>query len=143
MAYTYDYPRALVCVDCIVFSENKKEILLIQRAQEPFKQMWALPGGFIEMEETLEESAMRELEEETGLRRIPLKQLAAFGNPGRDPRGRTISVVFWAEVKASQVNIKAGSDAAEAQWFSVSHLPVLAFDHQQIIETALRKTNDE
>lgn len=128
----------MVCVDCIIFSGDCEKILLIQRGQEPFQNMWALPGGFIEMDETLAESAARELEEETGLRNIPLIQLAVFGDPDRDPRGRVISVVFWAKVNASEVKISAGSDAALAQWFDLECLPELAFDHREIIESAIK-----
>lgn len=138
MSYTYDYPRAMVCVDCILFANNFSEVLLIQRANEPFQKMWALPGGFIEMDETLEQSAARELCEETGLKDVKLNQFAAYGDPGRDPRGRTISVVFWAHINHAEAIINAGSDAQKAQWFSIEQLPQLAFDHNEIINTALK-----
>lgn len=136
MSFTYDYPRPAVCVDCVIFSLNKSHIVLIQRAQEPFRGYWALPGGFIEMDETLEESAKRELEEETGLKNITLEQFYTCGNPGRDPRGRIISVVFRGVINPNESKIYAGSDAAKAQWFSLEELPTLAFDHAEIIRKA-------
>ena len=139
MSYNYDYPRALVTVDCLIYRNvPNSEILLIERKNEPFKNKWALPGGFIEMEEDLVDSAKRELKEETGLVNIELKQLACFGAPGRDPRGRNITVVFWGEAdKDSMAN--AGDDAKKAEWFGIDEFPNLAFDHDQIVNLALRK----
>jgi 8-oxo-dGTP diphosphatase len=141
MTYTYDYPRAMVTVDCAVFrkSGTRVEILLIRRGHEPFQDMWALPGGFIDMEETLVESASRELEEETGLTGIDLEQLHTFGNPGRDPRGRVVTIVFTGRVAYDKSDVKGGDDAAEARWFDVSDLPQLAFDHDRVIEMAVTK----
>lgn len=139
MSYTYEYPRPMLCVDIVVLrkNSNRHEILLIKRLNEPFKDHWALPGGFIEMEEDLIESAFRELEEETGITQIELRQLKTYGAPGRDPRGRTISVVFGGFLNSGQ-KAKAGDDAKETQWFSVDELPPLAFDHDIIIKESLK-----
>jgi 8-oxo-dGTP diphosphatase len=138
MSYTYEYPRPMLCVDMIVLrkTESHKEILLIKRLNEPFKDYWALPGGFIEMEEDLIDSAHRELEEETHINQIELKQLKTYGAPGRDPRGRTISVVFGGYLNSEQ-EAQAGDDAKETHWFPVNELPPLAFDHELIIEESL------
>lgn len=135
MPYTYDYERPMVCVDIIVLKKIKGSysILLIERLNNPFKEMWALPGGFIEMEEDLINSAYRELLEETSIKEIELKQFKAYGKPGRDPRGRTISVIFYGTVDETQ-EAKAGDDAKRANWFSLYQLPDLAFDHQKIIQ---------
>ena len=138
MSYTYDYPRPMVCVDIVVLRKatDSHEILLIQRLNEPFKDHWALPGGFIEMEEDLIDSAYRELEEETGITQIQLQQLKTYGKPGRDPRGRTISVVFGGLLEEDQ-EAQAGDDAKETKWFSIAELPPLAFDHSLILEECL------
>ncbi len=139
--YTYEYPRPAVTVDAVVFCERtpgRFETLLIRRAREPFAGRWAFPGGFIEMEETLLESARRELREETGLDGLALEPLATFGDPGRDPRGRTISVVFAALAPPALAERARGADdAAEARWFPVEAPPPLAFDHDQILARAL------
>jgi 8-oxo-dGTP diphosphatase len=143
MAHTYEYPRPAVTVDCVVFgldldAEDLK-ILLIQRRGQPFAGMWALPGGFVGMNETLEQSAKRELQEETGISRLYLEQLYTFGDPGRDPRGRTITVAYYALVKLGDHPIKADTDASDVGWFSVSDLPRLAFDHAKIVTVALNR----
>jgi 8-oxo-dGTP diphosphatase len=140
MKYTYDYPRASLTVDAVVFRRKMEdcEVLLIRRGREPFKGQWALPGGFIEMDETLEQSVVRELEEETGLRLSGLQQLHAFSALDRDPRGRTISVVFWGFLEDERP-VSAGDDASEAAWFSLKSLPELGFDHAQVIDMASRK----
>ncbi len=130
--YSYNYPRPAVTVDAIIIS-NQNSVLLIERGREPFKAKWALPGGFVDMDESLEIACMRELEEETGLRVGDLKQFKAYGAVDRDPRGRTISVVFYAFVTEELVAC-AGDDAAKAQWFPLDQLPELAFDHQQILD---------
>ncbi|HOZ48420.1 MAG TPA: NUDIX hydrolase [Candidatus Hydrogenedentes bacterium] len=137
--YVYDYPRPMVTVDAVVFSRqgNTRCVLLIQRKRDPFAGAWALPGGFVEMEETLDAAVARELAEETGLTGVVLGQLRAFGDPGRDPRGRTISVVFWGVVDGEPADVAGHDDAADARWFSVDALPDLAFDHDQIIKCAL------
>jgi len=136
--YTYDYPRPSVTVDMIVTRNVSSglEILLIQRLNPPFKDHWALPGGFIDMDETLEQAAARELAEETGLTDIDLKQCKAYSEPGRDPRGHTISVVFRGHVN-NNAKAVAGDDAKNANWFNIKKLPTLAFDHQEIVEETL------
>lgn len=140
-AYTYEYPRPMVTVDAVVLavSSGRLDVLLIKRKHEPFKGRWALPGGFIEMEEPLETAVRRELFEETGLSRVPLEELGVFGDPGRDPRGRTISVAYVAVLDGPVPQPRAGDDAGRAQWFPVANLPELAFDHKEIITRALAK----
>ena len=132
--YTYKYPRAALTVDALVFVKEKASfsVLLIERSHEPFKNKWALPGGFIEMDETLEEACKRELMEETGLIASNMTQFKAYDAVDRDPRHRTISVVFFSELNEKQP-VKGGDDAANAKWFSVMDLPELAFDHKQIL----------
>lgn len=128
-----------VTTDCVIFFKEKngtEKILLIKRDKEPFKDQWALPGGFLEDEEPLEVGAKRELKEETGLQVYEVHQLKAFGNPGRDPRGRTISIAFWGEI-FSEEKVAGSDDAADAQWFDLQTLPTLAFDHKQIVEFAV------
>jgi 8-oxo-dGTP diphosphatase len=132
--YTYDYPRPAVTVDvAVVTRQARPQVLLIRRKHPPFAGMWALPGGFVEMAESLEAAARRELFEETGIKGLKLEQVHTFGDPGRDPRGRTISVVYLARVKLAQVKPRAGDDAAQTAWHSLHRLPVLAFDHEQIL----------
>lgn len=130
--YSYQYPRPAVTVDAILVSPNKS-VLLIERGREPFKGQWAIPGGFIDMDEELETACQRELEEETGIRVGELKQFRAYGGVNRDPRHRTISVIFYAFTKEELIAL-AGDDASKAQWFQLDQLPELAFDHQQILE---------
>lgn len=140
MRYSYQYPRLALTVDAVVFKTtgSKKFILLIQRKNEPFQGKWALPGGFVDMDETLETAVQRELEEETGLKNIELKQLHAFSELGRDPRGRTVSVVFWGIVKNETIPV-SGDDAVDARWFDKEQLPELAFDHDEVVRMALSK----
>ena len=138
--YCYEHPRPAVTVDIVLFycaTQDSKEILLIKRAREPFKGQWALPGGFVDKDESLERAALRELEEETGIGRVRLEQFGAFGDPGRDPRGHTVSVGFIACLK-KYPRIKAADDAEDARWYSVTQLPRLAFDHKKLIRAALR-----
>ena len=139
MPYTYEHPRPSVTVDLVIFTiaEHDLKVLLIRRAQEPFKNKWALPGGFVEMDESLEEAAARELKEEASVSDVYLEQLYTFGDPKRDPRGRVISVAYFALVDASRQNIRAADDAAEAQWHSVFKPPKLAFDHRKILDYAV------
>ena len=137
MKHIYDYPRASVTVDVVLATrEEKPRVLLIRRGKDPFAGCWALPGGFIEMDETLEESARRELREETGLEAGRLVPLGVFGDPGRDPRGRTISVVFAGRVDAAKAKPLAADDAAEVGWFALRRPPQLAFDHRRILALA-------
>ncbi len=141
MSYTYEYARPSVTVDSVVFGydEGDLRVLLIERGEEPFRGTWALPGGFIHENEALADAAKRELQEETGIRPVALEQLSAFGTPGRDPRGHTITVAFVALVKLSDHNVRAATDAADARWFPASAPPELAFDHAEILEAARQR----
>ena len=132
--YTYEYPRPALTADIMVFNTLCTEILLIRRGNEPFKNCWAFPGGFFDMSDRdIEHTAVRELEEETGLVDVPLKEFCVASREGRDPRGRTVTVVFTAQVNPDEVNPKGGDDASEARWFPLDNLPPLAFDHDEII----------
>jgi 8-oxo-dGTP diphosphatase len=138
--YTYDYPRPMVTVDVVIVTTGAKpRVLLIRRKNEPFAGRWAIPGGFIEMDESLEDAARRELREETGVRATRLTQLHTFGDPDRDPRGRVISVVYLARVNGARLKPKAADDAAEVGWHQLSRPPQLAFDHAQILALARRR----
>ncbi|MGH9801819.1 MAG: NUDIX hydrolase [Blastocatellia bacterium] len=139
MTYTYEYPRPAVTVDLVIFTiaGNDLKVLLIRRGGEPFKGRWALPGGFVEIEESLEKAAARELKEEAGVTNVYLEQLFTFGEPKRDPRGRVISVSYFALVDAERQRIRAASDATEAEWHSVFDSPKLAFDHKKILDYAV------
>src|SRR5262249_55577497 len=133
--YTYDYPRPAVTVDVIIVTtERAPRVLLIRRGHEPFAGKWALPGGFVDMDESLEAAARRELREETGVEAEQLEQLPTSGDRGRAPRGRVISVVYLARVKKANVNPQADDDAAEVAWSPLAKLPPLAFDHEQILD---------
>ena len=135
--FCYEYPRPALCSDCIILRKkaNRIEVLLIQRAYDPFRGMWAFPGGFVDEDETTDQAAKRELFEETGIECFDLQQLHTFSEPNRDPRGRTVSVVYYAFVDP-ETNVKAGDDAKNAEWFPIEKLPELAFDHSKIIEFA-------
>jgi 8-oxo-dGTP diphosphatase len=135
--YCYAYPRPAVTVDAVVFSRRggREHVLLIRRGQPPFAGNWALPGGFINMDEPLEDAVLRELREETGLAGGKATQIGAFGDPNRDPRGRVIGIAYLVEPNA-QAEIKAGDDAAEARWWPLDDLPPLAFDHDKILYAA-------
>jgi 8-oxo-dGTP diphosphatase len=139
MAHTYEYPRPALTVDCVVFGFEGAglQVLAIRRGIEPFLGSWALPGGFVRIDEDLESAARRELAEETGLRDVFLEQLYTFGAPDRDPRGRVVSVAWFALVRPDQHPAKGDSDASEAAWFEVGDLPPLAFDHDRILRAAL------
>jgi len=145
MNYTYQFPRPSVTVDVIVFhkTSGRLSVLLIKRGHPPFENCYALPGGFLDMDETLEESAIRELLEETGLVVEQLQEVKSFSSLGRDPRGRTITVVFYTILKGKQPETAAGDDASEAKWFAVDNLPDLAFDHQEIMKYAIKKLSAE
>lgn len=137
--FEYKYARPALTVDCVVFGLDKDElkILLIERAQEPFKGSWAIPGGFVDMDETPEEAAVRELQEETGLENIYMEQLYTFGGVNRDPRERVVSVAHYALVNIEGKDIQAASDAKNVAWFSLNDTPKLAFDHEEILQVAL------
>jgi 8-oxo-dGTP diphosphatase len=138
MSYTYDFPRPSVTVDAVVFGyeESELRVLLIERGEDPFLGAWALPGGFIGVDEDLGDAAQRELEEETGVKPLVLEQLGAFGTPGRDPRGHTVTVAFVALVKLGDHAVRAATDAADARWYPANNPPDLAFDHREILEAA-------
>ncbi len=138
--YCYDFPRPAVTVDIVVVTrERRPRVLLIRRKHPPFAGTWAIPGGFVDMDETLEDAAQRELREETGIDGGRLQQLHAFGDPGRDPRGRTITVVYLARVNPADVHPQAADDARELAWHSLDRLPPLAFDHRDILALARRR----
>lgn len=136
MTYTYKYPRPAVTGDCIVITkEVDAKVLLIQRADEPYIGCWAFPGGFLNMDETTEQCAIRELEEETGLKVNDVHQIGAYSKVDRDPRGRTITVAYLAIID-SPISVLGQDDAAKAEWWPLSALPQLAFDHNDIINDA-------
>ncbi len=139
MSYTYEFPRPTVTADAIVFRKKggKPEVLLVQRANSPFKGMWAIPGGFIEMDEPLETSAARELEEETGITGVELQQFHTYGDVDRDPRHRTITVAYTGMLNDEGMNAKANDDAADCRWFDIELIPQLGFDHNTIIADAI------
>lgn len=138
MPYTYPYPRPAVTVDVVTvvpLPGGVQEVLLVRRGKEPFKGRWALPGGFLDLDEELEEAAARELEEETGVTGVELEELGAFGKIGRDPRGRTVSIAYLA-VLPRRPATRAGDDAAEVGWFPLDRPPETAFDHEEILARA-------
>ena len=141
MSFTYEFPHPAVTVDGVVFGfdDTDLKLLLIQRKTAPFKGAWALPGGFVGMNEDLEAAMRRELGEETGITRLYLEQLYSFGDPERDPRERVISIAYYALVKLADHTVRAASDASEVAWFAVADLPYLAFDHEKIVEMALKR----
>lgn len=138
MAHTYEFARPALTVDIVVFAldEEDLQVMLIERDLEPFEGHWALPGGFVRVEETLEEAARRELEEETGLKDIYLEQLYTFGEIDRDPRERVVTVAYYALVNLEGHDVHASTDARNAAWFSMNDLPELAFDHSMILDAA-------
>ncbi|WP_421918707.1 NUDIX domain-containing protein [Marinifilum sp.] len=135
--YTYQYPRPALTVDCAVFClcHSDTYVLLIERANEPFQNKWAFPGGFVDMDEDLDTAAYRELKEETGFEAVSISQFKTYGAVNRDPRGRTVSVVYLAQMEAETLpQVKGDDDALKAQWLDVNDLPGLAFDHDQIMK---------
>ncbi|MDD7563436.1 MAG: NUDIX hydrolase, partial [Alloprevotella sp.] len=134
--YSYDYPHPAVTTDCVIFGFDGSDlkVLLIERGIEPFKGKWALPGGFLKMDETAHEGALRELEEETGMKNAYIRQFHTFTEPGRDPRERVITIAHYALVRLQEV--KGGDDAAQARWFTMDEIPPLAFDHDRILRMA-------
>lgn len=140
--YTYDYPRPAVTTDCVIFGYDGKElkVLLIERGIEPFKGCWAFPGGFLNMDEDALAGARRELKEETGLEDAFIEQFHTFSEPGRDPRGRVITIAHYALVKIQEV--EGGDDAAQARWFPIGEVPPLAFDHDRILRMAMSRLKE-
>lgn len=140
--YTYDYPRPAVTADSVVFCNGSDglSVLLIERANDPFKGCWAFPGGFMDMEENAEDCAKRELKEETGIEVRSLEYLGTFSEVNRDPRGRTITIAYYAVVEKSDVI--GADDASQARWFPIDSIPSLAFDHEEILRAALKVLND-
>ena len=141
--YTYDYPRPAVATDCGIFGYDGKElkVLLIERGIEPFKGCWAFPGGFLNMDEDALAGARRELKEETGLENAFIEQFHTFSEPGRDPRGRVITIAHYALVKIQEV--EGGDDAAQARWFPIGEVPPLAFDHDRILRMAMSRLKEK
>ncbi|MDJ0533727.1 MAG: NUDIX domain-containing protein [Xenococcaceae cyanobacterium MO_207.B15] len=142
MSYTYKFPRPALTVDCVVFGlddQDSLKVILIQRKLPPFQGQWALPGGFVHLDETLEQAAWRELREETGIQNVFLEQLYTFGDLNRDPRERIITVAYYALVNLGEYHLKATTDAADAAWFAIDNLPDLVFDHLEIFQTALNR----
>jgi 8-oxo-dGTP diphosphatase len=141
--YVYAYPRPAVTVDVVIVTRGRApRVLLIRRKHAPFAGKWALPGGFVDREETLEAAARRELYEETCIQTGALEQLHTFGDPGRDPRGHTISVAYLARVDPAQVQPQAADDAAAVAWHSLRQPPPLAFDHALILACARRRLRE-
>lgn len=140
VGYTYPFPRPAVTADvvCIANVAGRLHVLLIERNHPPFAGCWAIPGGFVDRDESLEDAARRELEEETTLEVDDLEQLGAYGDPGRDPRGHTVTIAFIAKVTECSP-AKGSDDAARAEWFSVEELPSLAFDHDRILADAVKR----
>jgi 8-oxo-dGTP diphosphatase len=139
MGHTYEWPRAALAVDCVVFGldETDLKVLLIQRRIPPFQHAWALPGGFVRVDESLEDAAKRELQEEAGVTDVYLEQLYTFGAPlDRDPRERVVTVAYYALAKLSDHKIRAATDAMGVGWFALDDLPKLAFDHAEIVRVA-------
>ena len=143
--YTYKYPHPSVTADNVIFGfdGNNLHILLVERGLEPYKGCWALPGGFLQMDETIEECAKRELAEETNVQDVYLQQFQVFSGVQRDPRERVLTVAFFALVRKSDYEVIAGDDASDASWFPVNELPPLAFDHPEIINQARIKLQEE
>jgi len=144
MTYSYNYPRPAVTVDCIVFGYEARsalKVLLIQRKQPPFRKLWALPGGFVLMNESVDEAAARELKEETGVENVFLEQLYTFGAVERDPQTRVISVAYYALINLQSV--QAATDAIDAQWFELDDVQDIAFDHAQILDCAVQRLRNK
>lgn len=141
MSHTYEFARAPLTIDVVVFAldQHDLQVMLIERDLPPFEGQWALPGGFVRVDETLDEAAMRELEEETGLKNIYLEQLYTFGQVDRDPRERVVTVAYYALVNLEGHQVQASTDARNAAWFSLSDLPSLAFDHAHILSSAHKR----
>jgi 8-oxo-dGTP diphosphatase len=137
----HNFSKPSVTVDMVIYTiqENDLKILLVKRGIEPFKDKWALPGGFVRIDESLEDAAKRELQEETGVKDVYLEQLYSFGEIERDPRGRVITIAYIALVNSEKVALKSTTDVSEAQWFSVKKIPQIAFDHKKILDYSLKR----
>ncbi len=138
---TYEYPRPALTVDIIIFAKEKDDVfvMLIQRDKPPFESMWALPGGFMDIDETLESAALRELKEETGITGIKLNQFFTFDAIDRDPRHRVVSVVYYGFATSRNIFFRAADDARNAKWFNVKEIPSMAFDHKEILHKAIKE----
>ena len=138
MSYTYQHPHPAVTTDIVIFTirQDELKVLLVKRANAPFQGEWALPGGFVALDESLEEGARRELQEETGVAGVYLEQLYTFGKPDRDPRERVITVAYYALIPTDEVEIRAATDAEGVSWYGMEELPNLAFDHAEILDAA-------
>lgn len=137
--FTYEYPRPALTADIVLFNLDKSGVLLIKRGNDPYKDCWAFPGGFFDMtDRDIEHTAARELEEETSLKDIPLEMVTVASREGRDPRGRTVSVIFTANVDPAKVHPRGGDDAKEARWFPLSAIPQLAFDHGEVLAKCIQ-----
>lgn len=144
MPWTYEFPMFAVTVDCVVFGlemaeRRRLEVLLMQRENEPFAGSWALPGGFVGIGENIEAAAIRKLKQKTGLQNVYLEQLYTFGEPERDPRARVVSCAYYALARPHQPSVEPGSLSARAEWFDLTKLPALAFDHSEILHCGLKR----
>jgi 8-oxo-dGTP diphosphatase len=140
MPYTYDYPRPALTVDCVIFGKDETadlKVLLIQRANEPFKGKWAFPGGFVDENESADHAAERELFEETAVENVKMKQFYTFTQPHRDPRGWTVSIAFYTTINMQDCVVQAGDDAGRAEWINIHDIREMAFDHTEILAKAL------
>jgi len=137
--HKYEKPSVTADIVICTIQNNELKILLVKRGIEPFKDKWAIPGGFVRIHESLEDAAKRELEEETGVKDVYLEQLYSFGDPKRDPRGRVITVAYMALINSEKIKLKAATDVSEVQWFSIKKIPQLAFDHKKILDYSLKR----
>ena len=137
----HKFEKPSVTADIVIFTikDNELKVLLVKRKIAPYKDTWAIPGGFVRIDESLEDAAKRELEEETGVKNVYLEQLYSFGEPKRDPRGRVITISYMALINSDDVKLKATTDVSDAQWFSIKKIPQLAFDHNQILDYSLKR----
>ena len=142
MPYVYEYPRPTLTVDCVILGldeSSRLKVLLIQRPNDPFIGHWALPGGFVDENETLEAAALRELKRETGVENIFIEQLYTFGTPDRDPRGRVVTIAYFALINLKEYQLGDDTDAQDVRWFAIDDLPALAFDHQNILNSTIER----